>query len=172
MPMFRARQLSGLLALIALLVAAAAYAQEEPVVRVQLDPKAFSRYYPRYSRIPAGQASAIPAAAQRVPGPDRDRSFVRVDLTGPTTPYDQARSDIIVFDKDMAKWRVAAAGFKNLDVDWVTNEVLKIELSPGAGNSLVLTELINVETGQVVYRAAIRYVSASQTQPPPGLRKR
>jgi len=54
-------------------------------------------------------------------------------------------------------------GYKNLNVDWVTDETLKIELWPGGGNSLKLVELYDVTAGKTLLRTATRYTAHTPT---------
>jgi hypothetical protein len=139
--------------------------QIEPVI-IKLNVNDFSQYYPSYNHITNGYLS-VPKEVRRVSSPDGTKRFVVLDLTDSKTPYERTRSDIIVLDNDEQKWCMAASGFKNLYVDWITEEILKIEIYPGSGNSLKLTELINVETGEVLFKSAIRYQLPFPKNPPP-----
>lgn len=62
---------------------------------------------------------------------------------------------ILEGQRPMASFQVS--GSKNLDVEWVTEDVIRFQITPGATNTLLLTQLSDVSDGRTLYRAAYRY---------------
>ena len=134
----------------------------------KLDPNdsVFVGFYPTYTSIVSNRV-AIPSKPKHVGSPFGTREFVVINEGGPQIPYDKVRTQIIVLENGVQQWSVGVAGAKNLNVNWVTEEVLKVENWPGPGHSLVLIELINVETGKVLLRSATRLYRPFTYNPKP-----
>jgi hypothetical protein len=129
---------------------------ESKLIPVKLNVNEFLQYYPSYQHITTN-SPVIPVGIKKMSSPDGTKDFVIVNLTSPKTPYEEVRSDIIVIQNGKKECLLTIGGFKNLYVDWITEEILKIDNWPGPGNSLRLTELIDVETGKVLFKSATRY---------------
>lgn len=70
----------------------------------------------------------------------------------PPAPYEKMKAQIIIFQDGRPKYKFDFTGFKNFEVDWIDEKVLKIVSWPGT--RVRVTELINVETGEIIYRSA------------------
>jgi hypothetical protein len=68
------------------------------------------------------------------------------------TPYEKMEAQIVISKNHLPKNSLNIKGFKNLDVEWIDEDVLKIESWPGT--SVQLIELINTENGHILYRSA------------------
>ncbi len=80
-----------------------------------------------------------------------------------TTKYGTGKGDVVIFENNDPKWRLQAPDdFKHFSAEWVTEDVIKIEVWPG--RIIQLIELINVETGEVLYRSATDFFA--EIQPP------
>lgn len=89
----------------------------------------------------------------RIPSPLGSRGFSLVSLTDSTkTSYDEMKVRVVVFEAGKPKCQFDFTGFKNFDAGWIDENVLKIVSWPGT--RVKVTELINVETGKVIYRSA------------------
>jgi len=58
---------------------------------------------------------------------------------------------VVVFQNGQPKWTFDFKGFDNFDADWIDEKTLKIIYWPGTHAKA--TELIDVETGKVIYRS-------------------
>jgi hypothetical protein len=85
--------------------------------------------------------------------PIGSKAFSLVSLTDSTqTPYDEMKAQIVVFQDGRPQWQFDFIGFKNFDADWIDEKVIKIVSWPGT--RVRATELINVETGKIIYKSA------------------
>jgi hypothetical protein len=66
-------------------------------------------------------------------------------------PYEEMKAHAVVFQAGHPRWQFDFTGFKNFDVDWIDEKVIKIVSWPGT--RVRVTELINVETGKIIYRS-------------------
>jgi len=95
----------------------------------------------------------LPDGETRVATPLGSKEFRVVLLTDSTkTPYEEMKARIVVFQDERPECQFDFTGFKDFDADWIDEKVLKIVSWPGT--RVKITELVNVETGKVVYRAA------------------
>ena len=81
------------------------------------------------------------------------KEFRLMLLTDSTrTTYDEMKARIVVFQDRKPKYRFDFNRFKGFDADWIDERVLKIVSWPGS--RVRVTELVNVETGKIIYRSA------------------
>jgi hypothetical protein len=81
------------------------------------------------------------------------REFRVIRLTDPTkTPYEDIKIRIVVFQDGQPQCQFDFTGYKDFDADWIDEKVIKIVFWPGTRVRVV--ELVNVETGKVIYRSA------------------
>jgi hypothetical protein len=144
-------------AVLSLWLAYALMGAEAPLRLNKLNPTNFVRHFPTYSML-NGKSITLPKEQKRSSSPQGTKELVIHQLTDQKTPYEDSRAEIIVMSASKPKWHLRIEGFKNLNADWVTEEVIKIEIWPGRAVQLV--ELINIETGTVLFRSATGFVSA------------
>jgi hypothetical protein len=65
------------------------------------------------------------------------------------------RADVSVFLGGERRWVISIVGFRNLEVDWVVEGVLKVVTWPGRITRM--TELIDVTSGGVLFRAVASF---------------
>jgi hypothetical protein len=91
----------------------------------------------------------------RISSPLNSKEFSLVSLTDSTkTSYDEMKAQVVVFQDGQPRWQFGFTGFKNFDADWIDEKALKIVSWPGT--RVRVTELINVETGKIIYRSVER----------------
>ncbi|MCI0348631.1 MAG: hypothetical protein L0Z53_04325 [Acidobacteriales bacterium] len=133
------------------------YGQEKQLKLNKLRSADFTAHYPVYSVV-SNQTVKPSSAEKRAATPLGTKELVVLRLTDQKTPYENSKAAIIILENSQAKWRLEVRGFKNLSADWVTEEVLKVEVWPGRAVQLV--ELINIETGDILYRSATGHIFA------------
>jgi len=81
------------------------------------------------------------------------KEFRVIPLTDPAkTPYEDRKVRIVVFQDGQPQCQFDFTGFKDFDADWIDEKVIKIVSWPGTRARV--TELVNVETGKIIYRSA------------------
>lgn len=128
----------------------------------QMKPADFAGSYARFVTV-TNMDETIPRKTTAIPTRHRSREFKLLQTPESSTPYEEAKATVFIQEGQKITARLEVSGFKNLDVQWVTEDVLKIEIWLGA--SLELIELIEVQTGRVLYRTATAHGFAST---PPG----
>jgi hypothetical protein len=89
----------------------------------------------------------------RIATPFGSKAFSIESLTDSTkTPYEDMKAQVVVFQNGRPKYEFEFKGFKDFDADWIDEKLLKIVSWPGT--RVKVTELINVETGRVIYKSA------------------
>ena len=116
----------------------------------------YAAYFPIYSPMTNAQI-ALSREEKRAGSALGTRELVIDRISDPKASYEQARANIVILEGKKPKCRLAIKGFKNLDADWVTEDLVKVEMWPAS--TLQLVEILHVETGQVVYRAATRHIA-------------
>jgi hypothetical protein len=88
----------------------------------------------------------------RISTPLGSKAFSLISLTDSTqTPYEEMKAQIVVFQDGRLQWQFDFIGFKNFDADWIDEKVIKIV--SWQGTRVSVTELINVETGKIIYKS-------------------
>ncbi len=88
----------------------------------------------------------------RISSPLGSKEFGTTSITDSTrVPYEEMKAHIVVFKTGHPRWQFDFTSFRNLDVDWIDENVIKIVSWPGT--RVRVTELINIETGKIVYRS-------------------
>ncbi len=129
-------------------------AEENAVQEIRiskLEVREFQGYFPQYIAI-TNQETVLPTGLARSFSEYRTRHFEVSSNEGENPPYEQRRARIFVFQGPKAECRLDVVGFKNIDVRWITEDILIIETWPGRVVRLIT--LINVETGSTIYRSA------------------
>jgi len=135
---------------------------EKPPKLVRLKPEEFAGYYPVYTVI-TNRNIKLPHGQKRIFSPQRTRQFLLSEWFDTTTKYGTGKGDVVIFENNDPKWHLQAPDdFKHFSAEWVTEDVIKIEVWPG--RIIQLIELINVETGEVLYRSATDFFA--EIQPP------
>jgi hypothetical protein len=115
----------------------------------------FSRYLPAFKPWDAS-APVIPGKAEHVRSKFGTRDFVLIQLTDSKTPYEDTRAVIAIFEDGKPASYLRIKGFKNLNVEWVTEDVLKVDTWPG--RSLQIVELLDITNGLVLYTGAWSHI--------------
>jgi hypothetical protein len=90
----------------------------------------------------------------RISTPLGSKAFSLMSLTDSTqTPYEEMKAQILVFQDGRPQWQFDFIGFKNFDADWIDEKIIKIVSWP-RGTRVSVTELVNVETGMIIYKSA------------------
>lgn len=134
--------------------------QELPLELQQIDSNSFTSNYPRISAV-NDRNFEDSRFQQRIPTRYGTRAYSVAKRAGGTVPYEQAKASVLVFHGKQPVWELEIVGFKNFQVDWVTEDVLKVESWPTS--TLQLVELINLKSGEVIYRSATRHASGKLT---------
>jgi len=87
----------------------------------------------------------------RIASPFGSKEFVLASLSD-ATKVGEVKAQFVVFQDGKPKWRFDFIGFRDADADWIDEKTLKIVYWPGT--RVRVTELINVETGKIIYRSA------------------
>ena len=88
-----------------------------------------------------------------IPTPLGSKEFRLVLLTDSTkTPPEKMKARFVVFQDGRPKCQFEFNGFKSLDADWIDEKALRIVYWPGTRVRVI--ELINVETGKIIYKSA------------------
>ena len=130
---------------------------EKPPKLMKLKSADFAQYFPVYSVI-TNRVGKLAVNQKLVSSPHETKKFLLRELTDSKTPYEEKRAKVIIFEDNQPKWQLQVHGFKNLSADWVSEEVMKVEVWPGRAVQLV--ELIQVEAGKVLYRSATGHIFA------------
>jgi hypothetical protein len=130
-------------------------AEEKPWKLVTLKPAEFEQCYPVHSVV-TNQSRNLTQDQKPVSSPQKTRQFLLSEFFDNAKPYGEWRGEVLIFDDNKPKWRLQAHDFKHFRAEWVTEDIIKIEVWPG--RIVQLIELINVETGNVLYRSASQFL--------------
>lgn len=114
-----------------------------------------SRYLPAFKSWDAS-APVIAGKAEHVRSKFGTRDFVLIQLTDSKTPYEDTRAVIAISEDGKPASYLMIKGFKNLNVEWVTEDVLKVDTWPG--RSLQIVELLDITNGRVLYAGAWSHI--------------
>jgi hypothetical protein len=89
----------------------------------------------------------------RISSPLASKELATTSITDSAkVSHDKMKAHFVIFQAGHPRWQFDFTGFKNFDVDWIDEKVIKIVSWPGTRARV--TELINVETGKIIYRSA------------------
>ncbi len=95
----------------------------------------------------------LPEENSGIGTPLGSKKFRLMFLTDPTkTPPAEMKARFIIFQEGRPVYRFDFKNFRELDADWIDEKALKVVSWPGTRVRII--ELINVETGKIIYKSA------------------
>src|SRR5436309_1069543 len=121
----------SILAILVLVICSPATAEEEkPTKLLKLNPADFADSYPVYN-IFTKRDGKLPQDKRPVFSPQKTREFLLSETFDTSKQYGEWKGKVIIFEASQPKWVLEAHDFKHFSAEWVTEDVIKIEVWPG-----------------------------------------
>jgi hypothetical protein len=116
----------------------------------KLDIKEFQKYVPTFKLTDAVQIVKSNDGISR--SQYGSFGFSLKTLTPELTPYENSHGEIFIYKSNKLIGHLAVAGYKNVSVAWVSEDILKVEVWPGRAVQVVV--LFNASTHEIIYTSA------------------